>query len=103
MPIFGSDSAPRSLYSLHAMALQFARTPFLRLHRTVHSNSIQARTGGAALGLRNQTGWLSAQVRKHNDRVRIYTRRGADWTKRFPRIVKAVQRLRVSSVLLDGE
>jgi bifunctional non-homologous end joining protein LigD len=42
-------------------------------------------------------------VRKHNDRVRIYTRRGADWTKRFPRIVKAVQRLRASSVLLDGE
>jgi bifunctional non-homologous end joining protein LigD len=42
-------------------------------------------------------------VRKHNDRVRIYTRRGADRTKRFPRIVKAVQRLRVISVLLDGE
>jgi ATP-dependent DNA ligase len=42
-------------------------------------------------------------VRKHSDRVRIYTRRGADWTKRFPRIVKAVQRMRESSVLLDGE
>ena len=26
-------------------------------------------------------------VRKTGDRVCIYTRRGADWTKRFPRIV----------------
>ena len=42
-------------------------------------------------------------VRKVDDRVKIYTRRGADWTKRFPRIVEAVRRLRVRSVLLDGE
>jgi bifunctional non-homologous end joining protein LigD len=35
--------------------------------------------------------------------VRVFTRRGADWTKRFPRIVAAVRRLKVSSVLLDGE
>jgi ATP-dependent DNA ligase len=42
-------------------------------------------------------------VRRQNDAVRIYTRRGADWTKRFPRIVEAVQKLRVRSILLDGE
>jgi bifunctional non-homologous end joining protein LigD len=42
-------------------------------------------------------------VRRAGDRVRIYTRRGADWTHRFPRIVEGVRRLRVSSVLLDGE
>src|SRR5262245_12741826 len=42
-------------------------------------------------------------VRKSADRVRIYTRRGADWTHRFPRIVEGVRKLRVSSVLLDGE
>jgi bifunctional non-homologous end joining protein LigD len=29
--------------------------------------------------------------------------RGADWTERFPRIVTAVRRLKVRSVLLDGE
>jgi bifunctional non-homologous end joining protein LigD len=28
-------------------------------------------------------------VRKHEGRVRIYSRRGADFTKRFPRIVEA--------------
>lgn len=42
-------------------------------------------------------------VRKSGDRVRIYTRRGADWTKRFPRIVSSVRKLRIDSVLLDGE
>jgi bifunctional non-homologous end joining protein LigD len=42
-------------------------------------------------------------VRKHHEQVRVYTRRGADWTERFPRIVAAVRRLKVRSVLLDGE
>ena len=38
-------------------------------------------------------------VRRHEDKVRIYSRRGADFT----RIVEAVRRLKVKSVLLDGE
>jgi ATP-dependent DNA ligase len=42
-------------------------------------------------------------VRKQDDRVRVYTRRGADWTERFPRIVQAARRLKVRSILLDGE
>ena len=42
-------------------------------------------------------------VRKSADRVRIYTRRGADWTHRFPRIVAAVRRLAATSIVLDGE
>ncbi len=42
-------------------------------------------------------------IRKDDDRVRIYTRRGADWTKRFPRIVAAVHRLKAKSALIDGE
>ena len=42
-------------------------------------------------------------VRRHEDKVRIYSRRGADFTLRFPRIVEAVRRLKVKSVLLDGE
>jgi ATP-dependent DNA ligase len=42
-------------------------------------------------------------VRKADERVRVYTRRGADWTERFPRIVSAARRLKVRSVLLDGE
>jgi bifunctional non-homologous end joining protein LigD len=42
-------------------------------------------------------------VRKDDERVRVYTRRGADWTERFPRIVQAARRLKVRSFLVDGE
>src|SRR5262245_55883104 len=42
-------------------------------------------------------------VRKIDGKVRIYTRRGADWTDRFPQIVDAAMRLRASSLYLDGE
>jgi bifunctional non-homologous end joining protein LigD len=42
-------------------------------------------------------------ARKTAQRVRIFTRRGADWSHRFPRIVEAVSRLPASSIMLDGE
>jgi bifunctional non-homologous end joining protein LigD len=42
-------------------------------------------------------------VRKAVGKVRIYSRHGADFTDRFPRIVEAVNRLNVTSVLIDGE
>jgi bifunctional non-homologous end joining protein LigD len=29
-------------------------------------------------------------ARKHGDRVRLFTRRGYDWTERYPRVRKAV-------------
>jgi ATP-dependent DNA ligase len=47
-------------------------------------------------------GWR-LMVRRKVDRVHIYTRRGADWTKRFPKIVEAVRKLGVESFLIDGE
>jgi ATP-dependent DNA ligase len=43
------------------------------------------------------------QVRRDGERVRIYSRRGADFTDRFPRIVDAARKLKVSSVVIDGE
>ena len=42
-------------------------------------------------------------VRRVADKVWIYSRRGADFTPRFPRIVEAVRRLKVKTVVLDGE
>ncbi len=42
-------------------------------------------------------------VRRSDDRVRLLTRRGYDWTKRFPRVVQALKRLKVNSITLDGE
>jgi bifunctional non-homologous end joining protein LigD len=41
--------------------------------------------------------------RRDGDRVRIFSRRGHEWTERVPRIVEALSRLRVKSVTLDGE
>ena len=42
-------------------------------------------------------------VRKAGVDVRVYSRNGADFTKRFPQLVKVAQRLRATSALLDGE
>jgi ATP-dependent DNA ligase len=42
-------------------------------------------------------------VRKSSGQVRIYTRRGADWTKRFPAIVEAAGKIKAASFYLDGE
>src|SRR6516225_6201460 len=40
--------------------------------------------------------------RRDGDRVRIFSRRGHEWTERVPRIVETLSRLRVK-VTLDGE
>jgi len=42
-------------------------------------------------------------VRRDGDRVRLYTRRGFNWSGRYPRIIDAVRRLKVPSVIIDGE
>ena len=41
--------------------------------------------------------------RRDGDSVRIFSRRGHDWTGRVPRIAEALAKLRVKSVTLDGE
>jgi bifunctional non-homologous end joining protein LigD len=42
-------------------------------------------------------------ARKMDGRVRLFTRRGYDWTDRYPRIVEAVAALQHSSATIDGE
>jgi bifunctional non-homologous end joining protein LigD len=42
-------------------------------------------------------------ARKREGRVRLFTRRGFDWTDRYPLIRKAVAALRAASVTIDGE
>jgi bifunctional non-homologous end joining protein LigD len=41
--------------------------------------------------------------RRERDRVRVFSRRGNDYTERVPRIVDTLARLPASSVTLDGE
>jgi ATP-dependent DNA ligase len=43
------------------------------------------------------------QVRKDGDRVRLFTRRGFDWTARYPRIVAAATKIKANSFTMDGE
>ena len=42
-------------------------------------------------------------ARRRCDRVRLYTRRGYDWTGRYPRIAQALRSLKVTSAVIDGE
>ncbi len=42
------------------------------------------------------------QIHVRDGRVRLYTRNGADWTKRYPRIVKEAARLR-EPIIIDAE
>jgi bifunctional non-homologous end joining protein LigD len=43
------------------------------------------------------------EIVKDGDRVRIFTRSGAEYSERLPRIVEAFARLPASSAVLDGE
>ena len=42
-------------------------------------------------------------VWREGERVRLFTRRGFDWTDRYPWIVHSAVKLRVSRFLIDGE
>jgi bifunctional non-homologous end joining protein LigD len=63
--------------------------------------------------LRPPTGPLWVHEIKHDgyrlmawrdgDDVRLYTRRGYDWSERYPAVVAALRALRVGSCLIDGE
>jgi bifunctional non-homologous end joining protein LigD len=41
--------------------------------------------------------------RRELDRVRVFSRRGHDWTDRVPRIAEALGSLQVTSITIDGE
>ena len=42
-------------------------------------------------------------ARKQGERVEVWSRRGADFTDRFPKIAEAVRKLPAESALIDGE
>jgi bifunctional non-homologous end joining protein LigD len=42
-------------------------------------------------------------ARRERNRLRIFTRRGHDWTERVPRIAAALAALPIRSATLDGE
>ena len=42
-------------------------------------------------------------VTRYGENVRIFTRRGADWTCRFQAIVQAALKVKANSFYIDGE
>jgi bifunctional non-homologous end joining protein LigD len=54
------------------------------------------------LDSRDQDGYR-LMARRDPIGIRLITRRGNDWTIRFPRVVEAVNHLTVRSCLIDGE
>jgi bifunctional non-homologous end joining protein LigD len=46
---------------------------------------------------------LRVIARKNGNRVRLYSRPGNDLTRRFPRIVEAIARLKARTCIIDGE
>jgi bifunctional non-homologous end joining protein LigD len=42
-------------------------------------------------------------VHRDGDAVRLFTRRGYDWTDRYPAIARAAAKLRAKSFTMDGE
>ncbi len=42
-------------------------------------------------------------ARCRDEHMRLFTRRGADWAARYPRIVRALQALACRSATIDGE
>jgi ATP-dependent DNA ligase len=82
------------------VASEFKRNAALfGLHRTLH---LRAPTSADWIYELKMDGYQLI-VRRLDDKARIDSRRGADFTPRFSRIVDAVRRLKARSVLLDGE
>lgn len=43
------------------------------------------------------------QVHLHNEAVKVFTRRGHDWTKRFKKVSNDAWHVKASSAVIDGE
>ena len=60
-------------------------------------------TLGQTVPTKSQWAYEIKHGRREGDHVRVFSRRGNDFTDRVPRIAKALASLRVKSVTIDGE
>jgi bifunctional non-homologous end joining protein LigD len=67
------------------------------------NKSIRDRSRRSRPAARSQSRQLPHPRWKQGERVKVWTRRGADFTYRFPMIVEAVRALNVDRALIDGE
>jgi bifunctional non-homologous end joining protein LigD len=79
--------------------------------RALHDLVGEPMLANAATSLADPAAWLfevkydgyRVLACKAGDEVRLYTRKGNDWTDRFPPIAAAVARLRARECIVDGE
>jgi ATP dependent DNA ligase-like protein len=84
--------------------LIFETAPTLRrLHRALHPYPRLQSARRTRLDPRGQHDGYRLQVRRECDAVRLFTRRGFDWTDRYPAIVRTALELPAKSLTLDGE
>jgi bifunctional non-homologous end joining protein LigD len=86
-------------------------TAQLRSNRTLSAGFIEPCLPSPAREPPSGSDWLHeikfdgyrAMVRRDATAVRLFTRRGYDWTDRFPAILAAARSLRAKSFFIDGE
>ena len=64
--------------------------------------TVAARTSGAGWVHELKHDGYRLQVHVHDGRVRLYTMNGADWSKRYPRIVEEAARIK-GHAIIDAE
>jgi len=74
-----------------------------RLHRPLPPDVRPCSARRSSVGARNQARWSPVHRPADGDRVRLFTRRGHDWTDRVPTIAEALSSLPVTSATIDGE
>jgi ATP-dependent DNA ligase len=95
--VFRSDSTLRGRH------LDKPHVPYCRLHRALPA--IPRRQAPVRLNWIHEIKHDGFRLRARRDPVgiRLITRRGNDWTRRYPLVVEAVNHLAVRSCLIDGE
>jgi hypothetical protein len=73
------------------------------IHSPLPADSIPRASQRFRLAARNQMGRLPLIARRDGNRVGLYTRRGYDWSGKYPWIVDMLLSLSVRSITVDGE
>lgn len=96
--------SPLAYISSHALEFEYeSNTPSAGVRGAVHPTKATRAPRGAEWLTELKFDGYRLMLRKQADQVRIYTRCGADWTKRFPRLVSAMRSIKAKSILIDGE
>ena len=84
------------------MSVRLISRPFGFIEPCLPSSAPKPPAGQSWLHEIKHDGFHLLAVRDGNN-VHLYTRRGNDWSERYPAVIAAVLALRVGSCLIDGE